>query len=475
MRMNKWLLSSLLAFSPTIWAHGYITDPASRGYDCSKGSNIECGAVQYEPQSLEAPSGFPEKGPADGHIASANIARFSNLDEQTRVRWAKTNINAGTNHFSWLFTANHVTRNFRYYITQQNWDANQPLTRASFDLTPFCVIDGGMISPPATVTHQCTVPNRSGYQVILAVWEVGNTSNSFYNVIDVNVNGSGDTTPAAWSKEVGIIQPSVDLQAGDSVTTRVFDASGERNDLSTSLTIASDAQGDRNTWAHDLAQQVNLAAGALRAGQQVKGDAFNAVYGANTLYTDASSGITRVEVTIDQQDTTPAASFTVSGLQPSYAVTSGALTLNYNVAVSGKMKVESTVYDHAQTQKAYASASLQDNNQRFSLPLANLVAGHYMLVVKGTDEAGKITQTTTDFMVTTTEAPTPPATGGKYDYVFPNGLSSYKAGTRVQYNGGIYQCKAAPYSGYCVQWKATANAYEPGVGFAWQMAWNKVG
>jgi chitin-binding protein len=36
-----------------------------------------------------------------------------------------------------------------------------------------------------TVTHTCNVPVRHGYQIILGVWEIGDTSNSFYNVVDV--------------------------------------------------------------------------------------------------------------------------------------------------------------------------------------------------------------------------------------------------------------------------------------------------
>jgi chitin-binding protein len=41
-----------------------------------------------------------------------------------------------------------VTRNWRYYLTKQDWNPNQPLTRDAFDLNPFCVIDGNMVQPP---------------------------------------------------------------------------------------------------------------------------------------------------------------------------------------------------------------------------------------------------------------------------------------------------------------------------------------
>lgn len=68
---------------------------------------------------------------------------------------------------------------------------------------------------------------------------------------------------------------------------------------------------------------------------------------------------------------------------------------------------------------------------------------------------------------------TPP--DGDYEFVFPNGLSSYTAGTKVlARDGGIYQCQNFPYSGYCVQWSEGSNQFEPGVGSDWGMAWTKV-
>ncbi|MGL5665027.1 MAG: lytic polysaccharide monooxygenase, partial [Shewanella sp.] len=100
--------------SQTASAHGYVVSPESRSYACKTGSNLNCGAVQWEPQSVEGPSGFPESGPADGKIASAANGAFSPLDEQSPSRWSKSDIKSGWNAFSWQFTANHVTRNWRY-------------------------------------------------------------------------------------------------------------------------------------------------------------------------------------------------------------------------------------------------------------------------------------------------------------------------------------------------------------------------
>lgn len=64
----------------------------------------------------------------------------------------------------------------------------------------------------------------------------------------------------------------------------------------------------------------------------------------------------------------------------------------------------------------------------------------------------------------------------KYDYVFPENLQEYVAGTKILQpkDNNIYECKPFPNSGFCIQWSPSANQYEPGVGFAWQEAWSLV-
>lgn len=175
-------------------AHGYVDSPGSRAILCKNGQNTDCGAIVYEPQSLEAPKGFPAAGPADGKIASAG-GIFPKLDEQSATRWAKVNISSGPNTFTWKLTAAHATTSWKYYITKPDWNPNAPLSRDSFDLTPFCSVDYGGVRPPFTYSDTCNVPQRTGYHVILAVWEIADTANAFYNVIDVNFGGGtgGDT------------------------------------------------------------------------------------------------------------------------------------------------------------------------------------------------------------------------------------------------------------------------------------------
>lgn len=73
----------------------------------------------------------------------------------------------------------------------------QPLTRASFETEPFCHIEGKNIQPSTgpDLPHECTVPERQGYHVILAAWDVADTGATFYNVIDVDFGGHNTPAP----------------------------------------------------------------------------------------------------------------------------------------------------------------------------------------------------------------------------------------------------------------------------------------
>ena len=178
-------------------AHGYVS--ISRNIKCQQGINADCGDIIYEPWSLEGPEGFPSGGPPDGRIASADGTRpsqtqglFLQLDVQTEARWSKTSVGAGPMNFDWTFTANHVTRDWKYYLTNPGWNSNAPLARSSFDLNPFCTVSGNQAQPPFSVTHACSLPSRAAgeYHVILAVWDIGDTVNAFYNCLDVQFSGA---------------------------------------------------------------------------------------------------------------------------------------------------------------------------------------------------------------------------------------------------------------------------------------------
>ncbi|WP_151476479.1 lytic polysaccharide monooxygenase auxiliary activity family 9 protein [Streptomyces albicerus] len=170
--------------------HGYTDLPISRQKLCQNGTVTNCGAIQWEPQSVEGPKGFPAAGPADGQICSANHANFGALNQPRTPSggaWPTTKVNGGQSYtFRWQFTAMHATTDFKYYITKNGWNQNHALSRSDLDTTPFLTVPYNGQRPPSTLSHSGTVPGgRSGHHVILAVWTIADTANAFYACSDV--------------------------------------------------------------------------------------------------------------------------------------------------------------------------------------------------------------------------------------------------------------------------------------------------
>ncbi|MEU1348146.1 lytic polysaccharide monooxygenase auxiliary activity family 9 protein [Streptomyces sp. NPDC005775] len=168
-------------------SHGYTDNPISRQKLCANGTVTGCGNIQWEPQSVEGPKGFPAAGPADGAICSAGHGEFAQLDDPRGGNWPATHVTAGQGFsFRWQFTARHATSDFRYYITKDGWDPTKPLTRAALESQPFMTVPYGGKQPPATLTQQGTIPTqKTGKHIILSVWNVADTANAFYSCSDV--------------------------------------------------------------------------------------------------------------------------------------------------------------------------------------------------------------------------------------------------------------------------------------------------
>jgi predicted carbohydrate-binding protein with CBM5 and CBM33 domain len=169
------------------FGHGYSTAPISRAKYCAQGTVTGCGEIQWEPQSVEGPKGFPAAGPADGTICAGGNSRFAQLDDPRGGNWPASRVGAGSNYtFRWTLTAAHATTSFEYYVTRDGWDRNQPLTRAALDPQPFLTVPFGGQRPPFEVSHSGNLPNKSGRHLILGVWTIADTPNAFYQCSDVD-------------------------------------------------------------------------------------------------------------------------------------------------------------------------------------------------------------------------------------------------------------------------------------------------
>jgi chitin-binding protein len=160
------LVTVILPAAPAS-AHGWITNPPSRQDQCATRAVADCGPIQYEPQSVEAPK---------GSRSCSGGSSFTVLDNDSKG-WRVSSIGSSAS-FTWRNTAMHRTLNWQYYV-----DGNLHQT-----------FTNGNAQPPQIVTHQLTgLPG--GRHKILGVWNIYDTPMAFYACVDVNVGGGGGGGP----------------------------------------------------------------------------------------------------------------------------------------------------------------------------------------------------------------------------------------------------------------------------------------
>lgn len=403
-------IMALFLFESKASAHGYVSNPSSRADLCARGINTNCGLIIYEPYSLEAAKGFPAAGPADGKIASAN-GLFAPLDQQSATRWTKVNISPGPTTFDWKLKVPHATASWKYYITKQDWDPNAPLTRASFDLTPFCNVPYKG-QPSNTYSDTCNVPNRTGYQVILAVWEISDTGNAFYNVIDVNFTGGGNsdttapTAPAsAAASNVSTTSANITWNAAtDNVGVTSYRLFNGSTQIGSTPALNYNLTGLTPNTAYNITVKAVDAAGNLSPASNNVSFTTLAVTGPDT---EAPSAPTSLHVMGSTTSTTVPLMWNAS---------------TDNVGVTGYQVFKGTtlVTTVSGTAMEYLVTGLTPNTA-------------YSFTVKAIDAAGNISSASNVVNVTTPSAPT--------TYPAWSASSVYVAGNKVTHNGVNYEAK----------------------------------
>ena len=458
-------------------AHGYASEPPSRAYACRLGLNTGCGQAAYEPQSVgEAEKGFPARGPADGKLASGGVrADFALVDEQSAGRWHLTPIKDRQVAFDWYYEVGHVTTKWEYFITKNGWNPNAALSRDSFELVPFCEVDGhgkparGDGQPmkgPALEKHQCTLPaDRSGHHVILGAWTVGDTAAAFYNVMDVDIQAEGGPAPE-WPP-VGAINPHRDLQVGDKIKARAFVAGSESPQYSVAVAIENAEEGLAPNWSYKLAKRINETQSLVQAGQLDSDGNIKPVQGANTIFAKPETGISSYQ--LDFEGVPVDDSYLhLHDLKPEYSLTDGKASIDFTVMTNRKLQISAQLFDSANQQVGFTRLEVDATTSPVSLQV-NSGEGEHLLKVVGVNKAGRI------LLQEERKVQLKAAGGEGYDFEFPQSLASYKAGTRVLQpkTGEVFECKPFPFEGWCKSYSASATQYEPGVGSHWQDAWIK--
>ncbi|PEN73783.1 chitin-binding protein [Bacillus toyonensis] len=421
MKMNKKSLGAVALTAGIIgttlipqnaYAHGFVEKPGSRSALCSPtygALNVNCGSVMYEPQSLEAPKGFPQAGPVDGQIASAGGKFGGILDQQTADRWFKNTITGGENTFTWKFTAPHLTSKWHYYITKIGWNPNKALTRADFEPIGTVQHDGSAASN--NVAHKINVPtDRSGYHVILAVWDVADTANAFYNVIDVNlINNVKPDTEA----------PSIP----NGIQTQKVTA----NSIELTWNTSTDNVGVKGYQIFRNGEMIDTVPGTHFIDKKLQP---STEYSYTVKAIDAAGNVSK-ESTALTAKTTVEAPDTEAPTQPkglhSMGTTASSVDLMWSPSDDNVGVDHYDIYREIEgTMKKIATSnttSYMDNNL-----LANKT---YKYVVKAVDVAGNESVQSDIFTITTK---TESVSYGEWD-----AKKAYKKGDRVLYEGKVYE------------------------------------
>jgi chitin-binding protein len=432
-------------FAQAAFAHGYLSEPPSRNLQCSskagKIENFNCGSVTYEPQSVEGKQGFPAAGAPDGEIASGGVTQFSELNEQSVDRWKVNDIKPGAQQFKWTFTAPHVTKEFKYYLTKQGWNPNAKLTRDQFDVTPFCTVDGGMKKADEIGPHNCTIPSdKTGHHVMLTTWHVGDTAGMFYNVADLNITDAGGPTDPGkqnWSN-VGSIAPTMDLNIGDKVTNRVFKSGGEVPSMKTTVTIGSAQQGERNMWPMLLAKEINRTqAASLIAGVERDGR-IEPSLGKNDVFSKSASGIVRTETTIDHKPEGGIdEGFSISN-NGEFKIQNGKATAKFFMKFNHEKDTNVTVkvYDASNSLVGSKSSTMRMQGD-VNVDIANAKVGNHTAVATSQIDGGTLKQETTTFKLTGESGG---GEGAQCQAEWKQG-TAYAGGAKVQHNGRTFEAR----------------------------------
>jgi chitin-binding protein len=276
--------------------------------------------------------------------------------------------------------------------------------------------------------------------------------------------------PGGWSS-VGSIAPSTSLLVGDKVKARAFTANGESPDYSVEISINSAEEGAPNNWSFKLAEAINKAHALIRAGVRDENGTIEPVKGNNSVYAQKDSGVIRYEVQLKMQEDA-AARLSVASRQAEYLLEKGVARIDFSILSNRKMNVEATLFDEGNKPVGSTSAQADSGSSWLAIDVRSNPGKHTLTLVGTTLDGRTIRQDTQVTQLTGEGA------GADYDFVFPEGLSEYTAGTKVLQpkTNEVFECKPFPASGYCKQYSPSANGFEPGTGIGphWHMAWDKL-
>lgn len=196
-------------------AHGTMGDPVSRVAQCyaenpeSPKSDacraaVAAGGTQalYDWNGIRIgdANGRHQALIPDGKLCSAGNDEFKGLD-LARADWPATNVSGGSYTFRYRVTAPHKGT-FKVYPTKAGYDPAKPLAWADLDLDHPVAVATDPVATGGFYTFSGTLPERTGRQLLYAVWQRSDSPEAFYSCSDVDFGGGDNahtgtaTTPS---------------------------------------------------------------------------------------------------------------------------------------------------------------------------------------------------------------------------------------------------------------------------------------
>jgi len=203
------LALTALATAPAA-AHGSMGDPVSRVAQCyAEGPEspksaacraaVAAGGTQalYDWNGIRIgdANGRHQELIPDGRLCSANNDEFKGLD-LARADWPATSVRSGSYTFKYRVTAPHKGT-FKVYLTKQGYDPAQPLGWDDLDLANPVATATDPVASGGFYTFSGTLPERSGKQLLYAVWQRSDSPEAFYSCSDVTFGGGAGSGGAA--------------------------------------------------------------------------------------------------------------------------------------------------------------------------------------------------------------------------------------------------------------------------------------
>jgi chitin-binding protein len=197
------LALTVLAASPAS-AHGSMGDPVSRVSQCyAEGPEspksaackaaVAAGGTQalYDWNGIRIgdAAGQHRKLIPDGKLCSANNEEFKGLD-LPRADWPATSVHSGPYTFRYRVTAPHKGT-FNVYLTKPGYDPAKPPAWSELDLEHPVATVTDPVAAGGFYTFSGTLPQRTGRQLLYAIWQRSDSPEAFYSCSDVDFGGTG--------------------------------------------------------------------------------------------------------------------------------------------------------------------------------------------------------------------------------------------------------------------------------------------